>query len=148
MEHGKGLAVTVPGPCQSSTLPGGGAAWVCNVGHLLARRALRQPAASRLILANATINKNLFGVVCFAVYAEELLRIFISCPEQLNADCRPSGSSYKRGETCKWMAWHLELVSNCTQISMLPAVNQLICSAVIYILNPPGATSVAYLWAA
>lgn len=31
----------------------------------------------------------------------------------------------------------MELVSNCTQISVLPAVNQLICNVVIYILNPP-----------
>ncbi len=57
MEHGKGLAVTVLRPCQSSPLLGEGATWVCNVGHLLAQ----------LLLANATINKNLFGGFCFAV---------------------------------------------------------------------------------
>lgn len=59
----------------------------------------------------------------------------------------PAGVVTKRGETYKRVAWHLELVSNCTQISVLPAVNQLICSVVIYILNPPGATSVTYLGA-
>ena len=31
------------------------------------------------------------------MHAEELLRIFIPCPKQLNANCRPSGSSYKKG---------------------------------------------------
>lgn len=36
------------------------------------------------------------ALLCSAVYAKELLRIFICCPKQLNADCRPSGSSYKR----------------------------------------------------
>lgn len=51
----------------------------------------------------------------------------------------------KGGETCKRTAWHLELVSNCTRISAAPAVNQLIRGAVKYVLNPPGATSVAYL---
>lgn len=49
----------------------------------------------------------------------------------------PAGVVTKRGETYKRVAWHLELVSNCTQISVLPAVNQLICNVVIYILNPP-----------
>lgn len=53
-----------------------------------------------------------------------------------------------KGETCRRMAWHLELVSNCTQISLLPPVNQLICSSEIYLLNPPGATNVTYLCAA
>lgn len=57
--------------------------------------------------------------LCLAVHAEELLRIFISCPEQLNADCRPSGSSYKRGRDVQETAWHLELVSNGTRISVV-----------------------------
>ncbi len=46
----------------------------------------------------------------FAVYAKELLRIFISCLKQLNADCIPSGSSYQCGEASKKVAWHLEFL--------------------------------------
>lgn len=64
--------------------------------------------------------------VCFAVCAEEWLGIFIPCPEQLNANCKASGSAFKkRGrETHERVAWHLELVSNSSQISQLPAVSQ------------------------
>ena len=36
-------------------------------------------------------------MLCSAVYAKDLLRIFISCPKQLNADCTPGGNSYKKG---------------------------------------------------
>lgn len=43
----------------------------------------------------------------------------------------------KRGERHKRVAWHLELVSNCTQISLLPAVNQPICGVLIHTVEIP-----------
>lgn len=43
----------------------------------------------------------------------------------------------KRGERHKRVAWHLELVSNCTQISLLPAVNQPICGVLIHAFQIP-----------
>lgn len=80
------------------------------------------------------------GLLC-GVYANYLLGIFMSGPTHLNADCKSSRSSLTMGQTCKKLAWHLQLVSHCT--SMLPAVSPLICSAVIYVLNP----LVTYFWA-
>lgn len=91
MEHGKGLAVTVRKACRSFTQsdgsPGGAATRVCNVS-----------TASSLTTGSLSASfSKCHDWVCFAVYAKELLGIFIACPEQLNADCRPSGSSYKKG---------------------------------------------------
>lgn len=51
---------------------------------------------------------------------------------------KPAGVlSRKERDTHKRVAWLLELVSNCTQMSLLPAVNQLICWVLIHTFEIP-----------
>lgn len=72
--------------------------------------------------------------------AKERLGIFIACPKQLNANCKASGSAFfkkGRGVTHLRVAQHLELASNCTQISQLPAVSQLIGRVLIHTFEIP-----------
>lgn len=100
----------------------GGETWACNtvpsmwVNSICVK--LWQLAASWHLLTNVTIKGNVFtGFVVLCSVCKRAAQNIHTLSRAAEHRRRPSGSSYKKGgETCKKMAWHLELVSSWTQI--------------------------------
>lgn len=79
------------------------------------------------LVANGIIRRE-----CTAVFAREQLRMFISSPKQLNADCGPSSSSYT-ARPCERTARHSEAESNCTPLLSNDFSNILLNQRCLYV---------------